>query len=450
MKGLLIKGYRKITHCLKLRKSFYVEDMLQELYLPEDKEKLYEAHQMKKLGMVLLIVFIGLVSAVCAHLSSRMENKLTEGARLERNEWGAGNYSVVLQARDEENGWQKEMVLEVKERRLTEEEREEMFGQIEEMLPELIKGDNQDLLHVETDLKLITEVSNFPATISWVTGSKRIDRTGSVNRKGLLQSEERTEIVATVAYLDEQIKVTYPVCLLPEILSDEEEFFRNLNEEVTEADTEAAEESCFSLPASLDQQMIVWEEVQKSSAPWILLLTVFVALLAVKDADKDLERRRSEKQKQLLMAYPDFVSKLRLYLSAGITMKNTFFYLMKDYEKRVSKNTDFLCQELHLLCNRFENGVSEEKAYEEWGRRCADMSYRKLSLLLITNLRQGNRQMLHVLEAEEENAREQRKQQARKLGEEAGIKLLFPMLLQLLVVMFLILIPAYMDFGSVS
>jgi hypothetical protein len=131
-------------------------------------------------------------------------------------------------------------------------------------------------------------------------------------------------------------------------------------------------------------------------------------------------------------------------------MKNTFFYLMKDYERMKFGKADFLYQELRLLCNRFENGVPEEKAYEEWGKRCGEMCYRKLSLLLITNLRQGNRQMLRFLEAEEESAREQRRQQARKLGEEAGIKLLFPMLLQLLVVMFLILIPAYMDFGSVS
>ena len=450
MKGLVIKGYRKISHCLKFRKSIYVEGMLQELYPPEEKERLYEAHQAKKLGMVLLIIFIGLVSAVCAHLSSRMESKLAEGAQLERNEWGAGNYSVILQARDEESGWQREMVLEVKERRLTKKEREEMFRQIEERLPELIKGDNQDLAHIKTDLNLISEVPEFPATISWVTGSKRIDRSGKVDRKELLECEEWTEVTAVVTYLDEQINVTYPVCLLPEVLSAEESFFRNLNEVVAQTDAETAEDSFVSLPESLEQKSIVWEEVQRSSAPWILFLTVFAALLIVKDADKDLERRRSEKQKQLLMSYPDLVSKLRLYLSAGVTMKNTFFYLMKDYERRSSKGTNFLCQELRLLCNRFENGVSEEKAYEEWGRRCADMNYRKLSLLLITNLRQGNRQILQVLEAEEENAREQRKQQARRLGEEAGIKLLFPMLLQLLVVMFLILIPAYMDFGSVS
>lgn len=78
-----------------------------------------------------------------------------------------------------------------------------------------------------------------------------------------------------------------------------------------------------------------------------------------------------------------------------------------------------------------------------------EMRYRKLSLLLITHLKIGNGQLLKFLDSEEISAREEKRQMARKLGEEASVKLLFPMLLQLLVVMFLILIPAYIDFGGI-
>lgn len=449
MKRLLILVYQKISGGLKLKKNPIIENTLQELYLPEERERLYKAHQVKKAGVVLLIALIGIVSAVCAYLCSRMEGRLAEGARLERNEWGAGDYSVVLQVQNEENGWEKEVVLEVKERQLTEEETEEMFDQVEKVLPEVIKGNNSNLACVETDLNLITEVKDYPVNISWTTDSERIDRNGKVERKNLLDQGEWVDVTATITYLESKVIVTYQVFLLPEEVSEEERFFRELDEKIAEAEEVTAEDNSFSLPVTLDDKWITWKEVKENVVPQILLLAVVAAYLGVKAADRDLERCLKEKRKQLLAAYPDFVSKLRLYLSAGMTMKSAFFYLMKDYEAGSSEKSNFMYQELRLLCNRLDNGITEEKAYEEWGRRCAEMCYRRLSLLLITNLRQGNKQLLSFLTAEEESAREQRKQQARKLGEEAGIKLLFPMLLQLLVVMFLILIPAYMDFGNI-
>ena len=72
-----------------------------------------------------------------------------------------------------------------------------------------------------------------------------------------------------------------------------------------------------------------------------------------------------------------------------------------------------------------------------------------MSTLLGVQLKQGNDQLLQILEKEADSALEEQKNRARKAGEEAGTKLLFPMMLMLLVVMFLILVPAYLDFGSI-
>ncbi len=54
----------------------------------------------------------------------------------------------------------------------------------------------------------------------------------------------------------------------------------------------------------------------------------------------------------------------------------------------------------------------------------------------------------YKLENETKIAFEERKQQAKRLGEEAQTKLLFPMILMLTVVMIIIMIPAYMSFGG--
>lgn len=54
--------------------------------------------------------------------------------------------------------------------------------------------------------------------------------------------------------------------------------------------------------------------------------------------------------------------------------------------------------------------------------------------------------MAALLEQEAEEAFEERKNSAKKLGEEAGTKLLFPMLLMLGIVIAIIMVPALLSF----
>jgi hypothetical protein len=78
--------------------------------------------------------------------------------------------------------------------------------------------------------------------------------------------------------------------------------------------------------------------------------------------------------------------------------------------------------------------------------RCASQQYTRLSTLLSQNLRKGNSSLLDVLNEEATKAFNERMDAARKLGEEAGTKLLLPMILMLVIVMVIIMIPAYMAF----
>jgi hypothetical protein len=70
----------------------------------------------------------------------------------------------------------------------------------------------------------------------------------------------------------------------------------------------------------------------------------------------------------------------------------------------------------------------------------------KLSALLSQNIRKGSNNLLQILRQEADHAFAERKNQAKKLGEEAGTKLLLPMMMMLCVVMVIIMIPAYFSF----
>ena len=212
---------------------------------------------------------------------------------------------------------------------------------------------------------------------------------------------------------------------------------------------EGKEDKEIFLPDSLEGELITWREVGHNYAVLLLFLTVLGCVMVVKGIEKDLERDCKKRNKQLLLDYPGFVSKLRLYMSAGLSVKNTFYRIMKDYEYGMKKKKRYLYDEIKISCCQLENGVLEEQVYREFGKRCGEMRYRRLSFLLAVHLKQGNGQLLVMLSEEAEGALEDRRNMARKAGEEAGTRLLLPMMVMLVVVMFLILVPAYLDFGGI-
>ena len=100
---------------------------------------------------------------------------------------------------------------------------------------------------------------------------------------------------------------------------------------------------------------------------------------------------------------------------------------------------------LHQMICEMENGMSEVRAYQEFAKRCDLQPYRKLVSLLISGQKIGNRNLMEKLEEEAERVFLERKNTARKLGEEASTKLLIPMMLMLMVVMGIVIVPAFLS-----
>jgi hypothetical protein len=93
-------------------------------------------------------------------------------------------------------------------------------------------------------------------------------------------------------------------------------------------------------------------------------------------------------------------------------------------------------------CRELRSGISEGLSYEHFGKRTGLQEYIRLSALLTQNLKRGNSMLLERLREEADKSAEERLQ-SKKLGEEAGTKLLVPMVLMLAVVMAIIMVPAF-------
>ncbi|MGN0377108.1 MAG: immunoglobulin-like domain-containing protein [Suilimivivens sp.] len=424
-------------------------EMLERLYPGESYIRKYQDYQVRKYTIMFLCIMTGIVAAVCVHLSSRMNGRLVEGTCLIRNEWEEGNYFVTL--RGITDSGEGEIAYEVKERLLTEEERTILKEQASAVLPEIILGDNESLKEVSKNLNLVTEISGYPFRISWQSGDHdRIRTDGKVNTANLSFEGKEILLTAVFSYGEEIWKQDITVKLVPAILTPKEQYLAAMEEMILENDSLYEEDHEIYLPDQMGDELVTWEEIKSDNSFLLLILGFLGAAIISLSMDRDLKQKGKLRKEEMLKSYPEFVSRVQLYMGAGLTVKNTFLRIGKEYqaEKNRTGKKKFLYEEVLISGYEFLNGKPEDIVYQEWGKRCGEMKYRKLSFLLASHLKQGNDKILSLLSEETAMALEDRKSRARRQGEEAGTKLLLPMMLMLIVVMFLILLPAFSGFGS--
>lgn len=449
--------YRKFKPVLGKKQNPKIYKALLQVNPMENGEVLYDNFQIRKLTFMFTILAIGIVSAICLHLCSRMDGKLAEGAQLIRNEWDAGDYQITLHAVTE--NWDREIPFLVKNREMTKEEETYLKEKLYQALPEIIRNENIDLYHVTGDLNLISSVPGYPYNLIWSSNdNRRISTSGKVNRRDIGKEGEKVNLVVTIAGGQERASFTYEILLLPETLDEEETFFRVLGKEMQKIDSETRNQNQINLPDYIMGKAIKWKEVKADNSIFLFFLFFLVSFLIGKGMESDLEKTCKKRNYQLSTDYSGFVNKLRLYLSAGLTVKNAFLRMTADYAKwqrqemlhrDKERKQWYLLEEMQISCYQLNNGVMEEQVYQDFGKRCGEMRYRRLSFLLAVHLKQGNDRLLILLAKEADDAQEERKNIAKKAGEEAGTKLLLPMMLMLVVVMLLVLLPAYMGFGSI-
>ncbi len=436
--------------CRMQRVDAEVEEMLSGLYPGEDRKKRYEEYQKRKIKVMSAVAAIGIVSAVCLSGSSRTQSRLAEGTHLQRKEWGEGNYVVTLLA-STVLGTEK-FTYEVRERIFTRKELEALKEQALAEIPGLIAGENEDLANVRSDLALPSALAGYPFAVAWRSSDyERIRTDGRVETKGLAKQGEEVILTAVLSYKDARWEQDFYVRLFPESLDSEEKYRSVLEDLLMQNDEKSEKNRTIQLPEEVEGMAVTWKEERQDNSGLLLLLGIGAAALVSYGMKQDLGSKSRRRLEEISRLYPEFVCKLQLYMGAGMTVKNAFFKMGADYEKERGRtgNKRFLYEEILTSNCQLRNGIAQDTVYREWGRRCGEPHCRKLGFLLSAHLRQGEGGMLTLLSQETELAFDERRSRARKQGEEAGTRLLFPMLLMLIVVMFLILLPAFNGFGSI-
>lgn len=419
----------------------------------EEKGENY-LHQfyINKIGFFLLVIFAGNIIAVCLWSAGKMGSVLTEGKYISRNTYGMGSKEICLQV--ERSGSRKktgqEIVITIEEQSYEEVLIRQMAKEIPSLLPDIIRGMNESVEEVRSNLNLVHEIEGYPFQISWESDNYAcIYPDGTVMNEEIVKEGEIVNLTAVITYGDYREEHIFPVCVFPPRYSEEELWKKKLYEMLINQEEKNRCEERIELPESMGGEQLVWSEKTEDSSGYIFLLMCISAGAVYLLQERKLKEKIDERNRQMILDYPQLISKLVLYLGAGMTIRNAFQKIASHYNKERQKGSSYhyVYEEMLLTCHELESGISEASAYEHFGKRCRLQQYTKLSNILVQNLRKGSNGILNALRQETKNAFEERRNRARKMGEEAGTKLLVPMMLMLGIVMVLIMIPAYFSFS---
>lgn len=400
----------------------------------------------KQISLSLLIIFLGNLLGCGFSLIELMETDTVQEGYLIRNQKGEGSYEEELIASDGENEVQIPVVVEPVP--YSQEEINNMLENAVEQLDTLILGENKSFQKIEYPMNLVTEMEDSSITIEWNTSQPvYLDWEGNLGDE--IPEEGISVLLTGELYLDGNLR-TYEkeLKVYPEKLSEEEAFIRELKEEVRAIAEEEGEKQY--LPEMVNGAEISWSRIAKNNG-WIITgLSVLIGLLLVFGEKSRIKESQILKSKEMLLDYPLLINKLMLFMRAGISSRQAIRRIVKEYQDRKKKGQETAFrpayEELSRMYYEMEHGVSEETAYERFGNRCGLMEYRTLSTLLVQNLKKGSNQFLSALEKECRQAFDERKKRALIAGEEAGTKLLIPMVMMLILVLMIIMVPSFLVF----
>ena len=149
------------------------------------------------------------------------------------------------------------------------------------------------------------------------------------------------------------------------------------------------------------------------------------------------KRKIRDREEELKNGYTEFVGRFVILLGAGLNIPAIWRKLETGFASNKS-----LTEEIRLTLWEVGNGKTEREAYENFGKRIGGTQYAKFVSVINQSLKLGQGQLLSRLEAESEAAMFERRNKAKVMGEVADTKMLMPMMLQLVLIMLIIMVPA--------
>lgn len=181
-------------------------------------------------------------------------------------------------------------------------------------------------------------------------------------------------------------------------------------------------------------------EFDPSYAVFAVIAVIAIAYFTDKEIEEKLKKRRLSIQ----LDFPDFLNKLVLLINAGMTISKAWEKIVTDNKKQT-----VLYDELATVLADVRGGKSDTSAYEDFARRCRIPEITKFISVILQNVKKGNSELVSILRLQAAECWEMRKHAAKRLGEEASTKILFPMMLMFFAVILIVATPAVLSMRGI-
>lgn len=375
------------------------------------------------------------------------------GTGLKRAAPGQGETTYELQItglnKDEESK-KIPVKIPVRERRYTKEEVKKVFEKIKPQLEAKMLGENTSVSEIRKNLNLTKNLSDYGIKIRWETdNAELVDSLGAVHNEQAKEAGEPVTILARATDGTQEYTYRFHLMVYPPMRTAQEKAESEFLTWAGKEDQKQQTDDYLKLPNDYEGHSLTYSFQEDNSHQMFPFLGIFMALLLHVKVSTDKQNQVKKREQQLLLDYSEVISKLLVYIGAGLTVRGAWERIVAGYDSNVKdgkRKIRPVYEEMMKTASQLGSGVSESRAFGEFGRRCSLQPYLKLSALLEQSQKNGSRQLRHSLELEMISAFEQRKNMAKRLGEEAGTKLLLPLLLMLGVVMAMIVLPAFLSF----
>ncbi len=439
---------RNIEANFKSIRTYQVRRDLRILKPHVSMDKVENEYYIKKISLCIMIFTCAWFLAMVSYITARQESVVQNGSVVQREDYGEGEKELLLTA-NFDNGETEDFEITLDEKAYTEKEVNEMLPEFTNAITSKILGSNKSLDHVDHDLELIEEIEGYPFDIKWKIDSyNRMNSDGSIVTENIPESGDVVMLTAVITYGRYEFEHVFYAHVYNRVLTAAEKRRTTITSQIAKVNEQYRDKTEVKLPDTYENVGMYWSSKIDDKSLVLLVLGIITSIMIYIFKDKELRQELMQRENELMLDYPKFVSKLVLYMGAGMTVRNIFLKLSNDYKKDLKKGEPkrFLYEEIVRSCHQLESGISEMDVYEQFGIRCTNQSYTRLATLLSQNLKKGNSELLNLLQEESEKAFAERMDRARKLGEEAGTKLLLPMIIMLMIIMVIVMIPAYMSF----
>ena len=395
-------------------------------------------------------VIVCVILLLLAAYAESSGNKLQDNHVLAREKEGGRDQSVelLLDAGDVLQDYEYQVTIPASG--ITGQQAKEYFAQAKKEIDQSFYEAGEKPEHVTAAVHMQNSYAGGLVKAEWsFDRSDIVDVNGNVTDEEIPGNGVSVQACVTLRCGEEREEYVFSFMVYPRSLTDREQFLLDLQKALAE-EGEKKGTSSFVLPERLDGIKLQWRQKKEHMVIKVLFFEIVVLILLRLAM---LERRRTEEKKrkeQMELDYSEVVNKLLILLGSGMSLKQSWNRISTQYlDKRKKKRTQKRAVYEEMLTANYEicDGESERLAYEKFGERTGLGSYQRLVRILLQNLQTGSRGLCALLGQEAFDALEERKALAKKMGEEAGTKMLLPLILMLGIVIAIIMVPAMLSFN---